>query len=429
MRRKVEFPFQPLDKAFLAGTQAPWASFAPVWRLEYQGEVSEEQLVRALGFVLERYRWAAARVVREAAWVLPETIDARRQFFRLDAPTPDAEAALADRFLALDQQAPLTLTWVRRTDSEGALVFQQHHSLADGRAFLALVTDFLKCLDAPASPLPAGLVPRRAEHEALAERSVFTFLRGAVHTLKELLLGNLWPLTPLRSNEGTDYTGKNRTRHLFVPAARLDAWKERRTQRGLSTNDLLAGALCAALTRWTGKPGRHNLLMMIDVRPREGFESFANHLSTVQVRWRGSPESRALDLAQALKAAAAPVLAARLPWKRILFDGFVMLRTPMAVLRHALLVKRQLLTNHSFSNLLALGPRAPWRTSRLVVQRLLITTPCTPPQAANTTVVRYGDTVCFNFNFKDSALPAAEVERLVDEFGRALDEIDRELSR
>jgi hypothetical protein len=440
VRRFVAFPFQALDKAFLAGTQAPWASFAPVWRLEYRGALTEEQLVRSLGWVLARYPWCAARVEKESAWVLPESIDPRSQFSVLDlrgAADPEREAALADRFLALEREAPFTLTWVRRADDAGVLVFQQHHSLADGRAFLALVSDFVRCLDATASPLASGIVPRLPEREALPERGFGAFVRGALHTLGELILGNVKPLTPLFSNRGTDYSGSNRTRHLFVASSRLEAWRERRVKLGLSVNDLLAGALCVALSRWSAElgspPGLHNLLMPIDVRPREGFESFANHLSTLQLRWRGR-EARPIELARELQRAAAPLLAARLPWKRILFDGFMMLATPMALLRKTLLVKRQLLTNYSFSNLVPLGtPGAAadgrWRTGSIVIERLLITTPCTPPQAANTTVVRYGDDVCFNFNFKDSALRAEEVERLTAEFSRALDEVEQDLAK
>ncbi len=439
VRRFVVFPFQSLDKAFLAGTQAPWASFAPVWRLEYRGVVTQQQLVRALGWVLARYPWGAARVAGEA-WVLQETIDAEAQFSVVDlrgGPDPQREAALADRFLALETQPPLTLTWVRRADDAGVLVFQQHHALADGRAFLGLIADFVRCLDETASPLPGAMVLRRRESE-VADRGLGAFLRGALHTLGELLLGSLKPLTPLFSNTGTDYSGNNRTQHLFVPASRIEAWREWRAKLGLSVNDLLAGALCVALARWSkalgARPGIHNLLMPIDVRPREGFESFANHLSTIQLRWSSGGEHRPLALAKHLQRAAAPVLAARLPWKRIVFDAFLILATPMAVLRKTLLVKRQLLTNYSFSNLVPLGtpgagPDGRWRTSTLVIERLLITTPCTPPQAANTTVVRYGGDVCFNFNFKASALAAQQVAALTKEFSRALDELEQDLAR
>lgn len=101
-----------------------------------------------------------------------------------------------------------------------------------------------------------------------------------------------------------------------------------------------------------------------------------------------------------------------------------MLATPNRVLRRALLEKRRLLTNYSFSNLIPLGSATRWRTRTLEIDRVLITTPCTPPQAANTTVVRYGDELCFNFNFKDSALSATQVDALVVELGNALSEVD-----
>ena len=432
-------PFQPLDKAFVAGTQAPWASFAPLWRLEYRGALTQEQLLRALGFVLARYPWCAARVQNEA-WVLQPQADAGSQLTVLDLRSgldPAREAVLADRFLDLEREAPLALTWVRRSDDNGALVFQQHHALADGRAFLALLADFVRCLDATASPLPSEPVARRAEKDAVAGTGLGGMIRGALHTLGELLLGNLRPLTPLFSNTGSDYSGSNRTQHLFIPLARLEAWREARKQRGLSVNELLAGALCAALTRWStrhGAPaGVHNLLMPIDVRPRDGFESFANHLSSLQLRWKGRPDVQALGLAQELHRTGAPRLAARLPWKRVRFDGWLLRVTPLRLLRRTLLVTRQLLTSYSFSNLVPLGtPGAQadgrWHSAKVVFEQVLITTPCTPPQAANTTVIRYGDSLCFNFNFKDSAIGAANVDALVREFSAALDELDLALS-
>ncbi len=421
-------PFEPLDKACLAATQAPWASFAPTWRLEYRGELDEQRLGVALGRVLARYPWCACRV-DGLHWVP----GAPPAFTVLDlrgaADGAEREAALAQRFLDLQREPPLAVTWVRRSDNAGALVLQQHHALADGRAFFALLADFVTALD---GPLPDGVMPRRKEREVLPERGVSrlaAFFRGAWSTLGELALGTLRPLSPLFSNVGTDYSGKDRTTHLFVPFARLEAWREGRKKLGLSANDVLAGALCVALGRWSRDhgvaPGRHNLLMPIDLRPRDGFESFANHLSSLQVRWRMT--DRPVDLARALQQAAAPVLAARLPWLRVLFDGWMLRVTPLKVLRQSLLVQQRLLTNHSFSNLIPLGTARRWTARGVEFGRVLITTPCTPPQAANTTVVRCGDELCFNFNFKDSALIPAQVDALVAHFSRALNEVDVEL--
>jgi len=42
-------------------------------------------------------------------------------------------------------------------------------------------------------------------------------------------------------------------------------------------------------------------------------------------------------------------------------------------------------------------------------------------------VIRYADQLCFNFNFKDSAVTQAQVELLCGEFSRALDELEEDL--
>ena len=126
------------------------------------------------------------------------------------------------------------------------------------------------------------------------------------------------------------------------------------------------------------------------------------------------------------------MLAARLPWKRVLFDGWLTLKTPLKLLRYSLFEKRQLLTNYSFSNLIALGtpgaaPDGKWRSASAAFERLLITTPCTPPQGANTTVIRYGDALCFNFNYKDTVVTPAQIEALTRDFVQALAEVDEDL--
>ncbi|MFT3837587.1 MAG: hypothetical protein QM723_11380 [Myxococcaceae bacterium] len=428
----MRLEFQPLDKAFFAGTRAPWASFAPVWRLEYRGPLTREQLERALAWTLARYPSCHARVValdgdfekaRRFAWEIPDPLPAPALV------VAENDSGLFDRFIDLQREAPFLCTWVPSATG-GTIALQQHHSLADGRAFLALISDLVRCLGASTSPLDGATVTRLPERDAVGKGT----FRGFLAFVAELLRSIFRPLKPLRSNVGADYSGGNRTRHVFLPATRLDHWRQAREHTGLSTNDLLAGALCAALTRWSarrGHPaGEHNLFMPIDVRPRDrAFDSFANHLSSIQLRWRGRTDANPLSLARELHAAAEPMLAARLPWLRAPFDGLLMRLSPIHVLRKALLDTRKLLTNYSFSNLIPLGvPGAQadqrWHFGEAVVERLLITTPCTPPQAANTTVIRYGDSLCFNFNFKESALSAAEVDELAGAFLSCLDELD-----
>lgn len=452
----VRLAFQPLDKAFLAGTRAPWATFAPTWRLEYRGPLERAALERGLAWALARFPWCAARVValdgpfaraRDFAWELPDAPAAPPlELLDVAALPPEearrAEEALASRFIDLEHEAALRCTWVRRGPAAGALVFQQHHALADGRAFLGFLGDLVRALDAAArgattSPLASTIVPRRPEREAVAGSGAGDWLRAALAFVAEVLRALFAPVTPLASNVSADFHGADRTRHLEVPLARVEAWRATRGRHGLSTNDLLAGALCAALARWSHergrRPNRHTLFMPVDVRPRDGgFESFANHLSSVQVRWRGTPDAQPLALARELREATTRQLDAGLPRRRVRFDGALVAATRVDVLRRELLDRRRLVTSYSFSNLVPLGtPGAGadgrWRFGDAVVERLLITTPCTPPQGANTTVVRYGDALCFNFNFKDSAVSAAAVDALVRHFVGALDELDAAL--
>lgn len=421
-------PIDALDKACLAATRAPWSSFAPTWKLDLSGDLDVALLQRALDWTVARTPWGAATII-DGAWVVPEAP-------RLMIERASTEQPIVDRFIDVSQQPVLEVVFVSTGARAGTLLFHQHHALADGRAFLEFLGDFFAALaaaeqGATTSPLPPDLVPRRRQAEVLTERRLprlIAFCRGAWVSLSELASALVRPVRPLPSNTGTDYTGANRTLHLEVPLERLERWRAPRKALGLTANDLIAGALLKALSRWSPSPGEHSLLFPIDVRPREHFRSFANHLSNLQLRWSADASRSALDHARAINAATTKQVAARLPWLRVLFDGLMARLTPLSVLRRALLDERRLVTNFSFSNLLPLGtPGADasgrWRTSRCQVDRLRITTPCVPPQAVNLTVARSGDVACFNFNFKDTAVAEASVESLRQLFADALDEV------
>ncbi len=445
LRRRLE----SLDKACLAATRAPWASFAPTWRLRCNGPLDEATLARALAWLVARYPWCGARV-EGPEWVVRAgpTFQPAVAVVDLRGLSPEAqdarEAALASRCLDPACEPPLRLTWVRRADEEATLAFQQHHALADGRAFLGLLGDFVACLaaaerGAPASPLAPGTVRREDEAGSVAARGlarVAAFVEGALHSLGELVRASLSPVAPLASNLPTDYSGADRTHHLEVPLARVQAWRAHQARLGLSLNELLSGALVVALHRWSTARGvaggTHTLLSPVDVRGPGMEASFANHLGSLQGRWRVGAGDSPVSLARRLHGAWGPSLARRLPWKRVLFDRLLMLAAPLPTLRRALLDERRLLTNYSFSNLVAL--RVPgvdadgrWRTARCTVARVLITTPCTPPQAANTTVLRYGEALCFNFNWKAPALDEPAVRALAAEFSTALDALEEDL--
>lgn len=428
-------PLDSLDRACLAATRAPWSSFAPTWKLDLSVSPSPDVVQRALDFAVARTPWAAAHVV-DGAWVVPGAP-------RLTLVTgPVDEQEVLDRFLDVSR-APVEVLLGPRPGGGATLFLHQHHAVGDGRALLEFLGDVFEAWRAveaghAVSPLPGEPVARRLQREvvdATGLRRAVTFATGAVVSLLELARAVVRPVQPLPSNRGTDYTGRNRTLHHLEPLARFEAWREPRQRLGLSTNDLLAGALVRALNRWSGCSGaEHALLFPIDVRPREGFRSFANHLSNLQVRWREHPRADALACAQQVHLESARQLRRRDPWRRVLFDSFVATRTPLEVLARALLDERRLVTNFSFSNLLPLGvPGADatgfWRAGSCVVERLRITTPCVPPQAVNLTVARSGADACFNFNFKDSAITEEQVRALAEDFREGLDELEVALRR
>lgn len=418
-------PLDSLDKACLAATKAPWSSFAPTWKLDLRGDIDVATLESALRSVATRYPSLGA-TIREGRWCLPE-----RASVSLDETTN--EEAVLDRFLDVERDGLFEAKLLRTGPDTATLLFHQHHALADGRAFLEFLGDFFTTLQA-SSPQPTALVVRRPHVEVVQTRGARRWLdalRGAWVSLSELALALLRPVDPLRCNEGTDFESGNRTLHLEVPLARLEGWKASRDRHGLSTNDLLAGALLRALTPWSTRPdGRHTLFLPVDARPRTGFRSFANHLTSLQLRWTANPSTSALEFARHVHLEAARQTRARLPWVRVPFDAFIGRVTPLSAMRNAVHVERRLLTNFSFSNLLPLGtPGGPWATERLRVERLRITTPCLPPQAVNLTVARSGDAACFNFNFKPSAMAEAEVAQFVQRYQAALDEVDEALRR
>lgn len=385
---------------------------------------------RALDAAVARTPWCAASIVN-GAWVVPDQP-------RLIISEAANEPAVLDRFIDVATEPVMEVLLLRHADTRATLLFHQHHVLADGRAFLQFLGDFFhawRSLESGSEPR-TSLVLRRRHIEVVSARGlarVLMFLRGAVISLGELARAVRSPVDALPSNVGTDYSGSNSTLHHDVPLARIEGWRAARTKLGLSTNDLLAGALLRALSTWSGQAGTtHTLFFPIDARPREGFDSFANHLTNLQLRWRTDASTTPLDYARHVHLEAAKHLDAKWPWLRVLFDAFVGQVTPLPAMKRALLDQRRLVTNVSFSNLLPLGtPDADetgrWSTRHCTVERLRITTPCVPPQAVNVTVARSADAACFNFNFKASAIDEARVTTLVNDFQRALDELDAAL--
>jgi hypothetical protein len=425
-------PLDPLDTACLAATRAPWHSFAPTWKLDLRGAIDVSHLQQALDRVLPTYPWLAA-TIRDGAWHVPASP-------KLLLTSTTSEDAVLDRFLDVEREPVFEAVLQPKGPDAATLLFHQHHVLADGRAFLGFIGDFFQTLarvERGEAPSASSVVVRRAHVDVVQTTGLARLLdslRGSLHALRELARAVLRPVQPLRCNLGTNFESGHRTLHLEVPLVLLDRWKAIRPTHGLSTNDLLTGALLRALTPWAPAPdSEHTVFLPVDARPRSGFDSFANHLTNVQLRWRARAETTALQYARHVHTEAAWRIEARLPWVRVPFDAFVGRVVPLETLRRGLLDDRRLVTNVSFSNLLPLGVPGGvdgrWRTHRLIVERLCITTPCVPPQAVNLTVAQSGPNACFNFNYKPTAIDALEVQQLATRFSTALDELEADLQR
>lgn len=450
-------PLGYIDKLCLAGTRAPWASNAPTWRLEVQGALEADAVRTAASWLLSRYPLLRARVVpldgsletgRRFAWAIDDEPEVDRAFGFADLrglgdeARAAAEQVLVDRFLDLGAGYPFRLTLVRRGEGRCALFVQQHHALADGRSFLTLLGDLVRFIDCASRglPLPAGqAAPRLPELSVIPARGLAraaAFLRGLGYSLfagaRELLL----PVAPLRCNVGTDYRGRHRTQFLVLPEARLLVWRRAREVLGVSTNDLLLGALTAALGRWSArhgvKPGRTRLFALVDTRPRErAFSSFGNHLSSYLVGVDLRRPASVAALAQHIGRQTRRQQRHGLALAKLLVEAPLTLATPLSWLRRFVFDEPRLVANHAFSNLVPLvppGEAGVWRGAGFRVDALRVTTPCTPPQGANTTLIRYGGELCFNFNYKDSVLDDALVQDLRATFEEALAEVEQALS-
>jgi hypothetical protein len=445
-------PCQYLDKGGLAVTdRARGCSATPTWHLVVRGALEPAHVRAALADVLVRYPSLASRVraldgvppyARRFAYVQDPGLTAGALFAHHELrgrpdPAGELDALIRehhDRYLDPYADAPISLTLVRTGDDACHLLFRQHHAIADGRAFIALLGDFAGYLDAARAgrrPPPEALAPigRRDELEPLG-LSAGRRLGRTVAGLGRLIAGGLGralrPLTPLRQNRSNDYTGGNRTIHRVVAAAELPRWKAAGARAGASLNSWLTAALLAATRRWhqdLGLPvGRTSASLMMETRPRApGFRSFANHLATLEVTL---PLDRAGDLAALAREVQAQVDAQRrghAAIKRFLIERALVGALPLDALHKVVFESKRPTRSLDFSNLIALEFPAlagdGWS-----VDEVLITTPVVPRAGIVLTVIHYRDTVCFNVNYKDSAVSGAEVEAFADHFIRIISE-------
>src|SRR5262249_25269886 len=145
------------------------------------------------------------------------TIDLRHAGERLAGVIEEQQNRHTDLFA----DWPMTLALVQLEDDTCRLVFRQHHAIADGRAFIELLTDFTQFLAAARAgqrPTEAALSPisRHSELEALglpAWRRVGWTVAGLVFMLASALRARLKPVVFLAQNTSNDYRGANGTVH------------------------------------------------------------------------------------------------------------------------------------------------------------------------------------------------------------------------
>ena len=438
MQRTLPFDF--LDKVCFAATDAvQGTSNAPTWELVLEGHLPEPALREALRLLALRFPVVTATVApeegdRETAkrwsWVLRDAaIPLEVVALPDEAALTELRHRLCDRFVDLTQEGGLQVV-LATLPEEQRLFVKQHHGLADGRAMLTLLTelaDFIAAAERGEAIAVAAPYPRRAELEALAlspwERRRL-FVGGIWEYLRGLWAGIRLPVTELRQNRSLDYTGGNRTLHLTRPSGLLDERAATAKAAGGNLNTLIIAWLFEANRRWQGQlgepPQRVNMTLIAETRPRSGFDSFANHLTSfiVDLRLDQVGDTRALMLAahQQLRAQAAR----RAHLRRYLVERWMVLALRMGDLRKMLFSAGPTVINLNLSNMLAIPiptiAGEGWR-----VTAALISTPTTPRTGIVLTVTRCEGVVSFNFNYKTTVVSQEEVEQLVAQFAGLLD--------
>jgi len=436
-----------LDKVCLAASSAEHGcTNCPTWDLEIEGTLDPEHLRTALGWLVQRYWPIRSRMepvgdkellaARRLRFVVSPSLDVDEI---LEVVDTDAEGLIQvqgqvrDRHLDWTQTWPLRLTLARVGTERAHLMVQQHHGLADGRAFMEMLddlSDYLRHAAAGTTPEDLSPVARRDEVTPIvrgAWRARWWTLVGWCWLVGLILRGIFRPLKPLWQNEATDYRGPNRTVHLDMDAALIDGWRPRWRQAGLSLNTVLTGALFLANQRWNLEhgvtAGKTNAWLIAETRPRDGsYDSFANHLASLIVDLPLHRDLPILDQLRRVHGQAKFRGRHKLHLKRHLFERAIGLAIPLGWLRKALLEPEPVPVNLNFSNLIPLtfpdlgGQR--WRCPRVH-----ITTPVSPRCAVVLTVIRYRGRLTFNFNHKASLVARPDVERLVQLFREALDDV------
>jgi len=435
-------PFDYLDKACLSGTSREHGtSGAPVWEFVVEGQLDPDTLKDALGRTLKRYPTARSRVgfdgdyakAKKFWYVVDDAFDVNDVFEVVDLSEGDDAAYQAlrqsawDRYLDPFETYPLYVTFVRRGPDKAHVLVQQHHGIADGRAFIGLLSDLNHYLAHP-DETPSDEAPRVAEDAILGlsrGKRIWWSIVGAFTSLGMILFGLFRPIKPLAHNLTTDFTGHNRAEFFTVPASVLATWKPAGKAAGLSVNSVLSAAMLLAVGRWSRAqgtpPGRTNYIIPAETRPRDAPDaSFANHLASFYVATSLDPAPDALELARHIQQSVRRQAKRKTHLKKLLAERAVVLDMRMGKMRQLVFGSKRTAINLALSNLIPLEfPQL--RGEGWVARHVRICTPGIPRGGMGPTVVRYGDEICFNFNYTTTAVPEGSMPALVSAFSEELD--------
>jgi hypothetical protein len=449
---RVEGPvyaFDSTDKMALAAGLARGCSGAPTWDLHVRGALDPAHVRRALVDLVTRYPSLATKV-QSLDGVPPvaakyryahdgsfhvdaifEVVDARDDPARAFELTRE----LRDRHTDLFADFPVALTMIETSKETCRLVFRQHEAIADGRAFIGLLVDFVAYLNAARAgtrPTAEALVPigRRGEVEALRlsplKQAAYT-IGGAVSLLRSSWRDVVHPVTPLLQNRSSEHSGENRTVHWVVGNEALGVWNSARDRLDVGLNALLTGALMVANQRMHRARGlslgRTVAELPMETRPRgAGFVSFANHVAFLEVE---ADLGASLDSAALVRSIQAQETHQRdhgVPFKRLLIQRIGILLLPLEQIQRVVRETRRPRSNLSFSNLIALEfPTLEgdgWR-----VEDVFVTTPAAWRHGVTLNVIRYSGKLVFNFNYNSTAVTREQAEELSGHFREVLGEL------
>ncbi|MFT7582870.1 MAG: hypothetical protein ACI9MR_004555, partial [Myxococcota bacterium] len=406
----ASYPFDYLDKACLSATNRErGGSGAPVWEFEVDGDVDPDTLRAALTKTFACYPTSRSRMVpdgvypkvKKLSYEPVEGFDVDSVFKVVDLE-PGNEQALVefrqgvwDNYLDVFEGTPVALTLVRRAPGRAHLFFQQHHSVADGRAFIGWLTDLTAFLAEPSRPV--AIVPRVGEAEILklsGFKKAWWRLLGTLHVAGAIIGGLFRPIKPMLHNQSNDFSGFNRVTCVRFDDQVIPSWKAAAKAEQVSLNSLLTATLMTTMSKWSADhgvpPGKTNCIIASETRPRDGsVVSFANHLTGFLVTFRMDHPHEIGALARRIHAAVKKQAKKSLHIKKLLAERGVVLGMSMHKMLKLVWESRQPAINISFSNLIPLEfptVEGPGWTAK----RLRICTPGLPWGGVGPTVVRYG---------------------------------------